>query len=63
LLFQPLPWYIGVSSQSPVVIVIADENVDVPTEEQEDKVDEASMNFIRCFHSHQFHASENLIQT
>jgi hypothetical protein len=62
LLLQPLPRYIGVSSESPVVIVVADEDVDVPAYEQEDQVDEASVDFVGGFHSHELHASENLIQ-
>jgi len=63
LFLEPLPGYIGVSSQSPVVVVVAHEHIDVPADEHKDQVDEAPVHLVRCLHAHELHASENLIQT
>ena len=62
LLLEPLPRNVGVSSQAPVVVVVADEYVDVPADKHENQVYEATVDLVRCLHTHQFHTGEEIIE-
>ncbi len=62
LFLEPLSGYIRVSSQAPVVVIVANEYVDVPADEQENKIDKAAMNLVCCLNSHEFHARKDLVE-
>ena len=62
LLLEPLSGQVGISSEAPVVVVIDSEGVHVPADEEEDDVDEATVDHIGALHADQFHPSEHLVQ-
>ena len=53
LLLEPLARDVGVSSESPVVVIVVNEDVYVPADEQKDQVDEASVELVSRFDPHQ----------
>jgi len=52
LLLQPLSGDVRVSSQTPIVVVVSDKHVDVPKDEQENQIDEASVDLVGSFYTH-----------
>ena len=62
LLLKPLPRDVGIATQPPIVIVVAHEDVNVPPNEEEDQVDETTMDFIGCLHSYELELGEHRVE-
>ena len=62
LFLKPLSRKVRVSAQPPVVVIVYREGVHIPADEEENAVDEASVEHIRTLDSHKLHAIEHSIE-
>ena len=62
LFLKPLPRKVGVSAQSPVVVIVYGKGVHIPADEEENAIDKASVKHVCTLDSQKLHAIEHSIE-